>query len=147
MKIEFNRHTKLITFGIGVVILFYTLFFNYLGATEVGITRDLLTGKVNLQHAGMHLSLPWVLVSTIDTRPQRVCVESASRSFNCKLVQFKPEFYKEFVHNEGFYYYWLYNRISFNLGYESEYRGVKDILRGYAFSADRKQFVEITEEY
>ena len=49
------------------------------------------------------------------------------------LVSFDPNGWREFVNNEGFYYYWWSNRISFNMGYDDEYRGMKDLIRGYSF--------------
>ncbi|KKT42441.1 MAG: hypothetical protein UW28_C0002G0034, partial [Parcubacteria group bacterium GW2011_GWA2_44_13] len=64
-----------------------------------------------------------------------------------KLVQFEPKYFKEFVAVQGFHYYWLSNRISFNLGYSDEYRGMKDLLRGYAYGVKKYQFVSVLRDY
>ena len=131
-----------------LVGLFYLAFVNYTEAYEVGMARNFVTGELVLQdHGGFHITAPWVQVSRIDTRPVRVCITSDTRAFNCKLVQFEPSAYKEFVAVQGFQYYWLANRISFNFGYAEEYRGMKDILRGYAFGVQKYPFVTILRDY
>jgi hypothetical protein len=129
-------------------LLFYLLFVNYTEPTEVGIARNWFNGDMYLQDkGGWHLSPPWVWVACIDTRPMRVAVTSASRGYNAKLVQFDPRYWKEFVQVEGWHYYWWYNRLSFNWGYDEEYRGVRDLMRGYAYSAKRYPFIKILNEY
>ena len=131
-----------------LVGLFYLAFVNYTEAYEVGIARNFVTGELVLQdHGGFHITAAWVQISRIDTRPVRVCITSDTRAFNCKLVQFEPSAYKEFVAVQGFQYYWLANRISFNFGYTEEYRGTKDILRGYAFGVQKYPFVTILRDY
>ena len=131
-----------------LVGLFYLAFVNYTEAYEVGIARNFVTGELVPQdHGGFHISTPWVQVARIDTRPIRVCITSDTRAFNCKLVQFEPSAYKEFVAVQGFQYYWLANRISFNFGYTEEYRGMKDILRGYAFGVKKYPFITILRDY
>lgn len=120
---------------------------NYLGYNEVGIARNYVTGALWLQESGFHLTAPWTEVARVDTRPQRVCVTTAGRGFNCKLAQFEPSHYREFVAVEGFYYYWWANRFSFNSGYVDEYRGMKDLLRGYAYSVKPYPFVTVLREY
>ena len=127
--------------------LLYLACMNYLEPTEVGISWNNMTGEIELQQPGWHLTAPWVQVARVDTRPMRVCLTSASRAFNCKLVQFVPREYRLFVETEGFHYYWWYNRISFNLGYGDEYRGMKDILRGYAYSSKQYPFVVVLRDY
>jgi hypothetical protein len=77
----------------------------------------------------------------------RVCITSASRGFNCKLVQFVPSDYREFVAVQGFSYYWWANRISFNSGYSEEYRGMRDLMRGYTYSVKQYPFIKILEDY
>lgn len=123
--------------------------FNYLDSYEVGLTWNVVTGETALQNrAGWHRRAPWVLVSKIDTRPQRVCITSAAHAGkNCKLVQFVPVFYREFVATEGFRWYWWSNRFSYNSGYPEEYRGFRDVLRGYAFSAQQYPFVRVLKDY
>lgn len=131
-----------------VVLILYLAFVNYLSAYHVGIAWNRITGELWLQDTGgWKVTPPWVSVSRIDTRPQRVCFTTAGRGFNCRLVRFVPEKYEEFVEVEGFRYYWWANRLSFNLGYEEEYRGMRDIFRGYAFGVRRYSFIEVVDSY
>jgi hypothetical protein len=131
-----------------LLFLFYLGFLNYTEPTQVGVVRNLVTGNMWLQdRAGWHISPPWVLVARIDTRPLRVAVTTTGRGFSAKLVQFDPKYWREFVAVEGFRYYWWGNRISFNFGYNEEYRGMKDIMRGYAYSAKHYSFIKILNEY
>jgi hypothetical protein len=131
-----------------VLLTFYFAFVNFIDKNEVGIAYNWITGELWLQDtASWKLTSPSVSVSRIDTRPVRVCITTAARAFNCKLVQFEPRHYEEFVATEGFYYYWWANRLSFNFGYREEYRGMKDILRGYAFSPTQYPFLKILQEH
>ena len=131
-----------------VILLFYMFFVNYTEPTEIGIARNMITGKMWTQEkGGIHITLPWVWVACVDTRPMRVGVTSAGRGYSSKLVQFNKNAWREFVAIEGWRYYWLSNRISFNLGYEEEYRGMRDVMRGYAYSAKSYPFIVILEEY
>ena len=116
---------------------------NHVDSHEVGLAWNRVTGNLWVQHGGFHVTWPWVAVSNIDTRPVRVCVTSSSRAFSCKLVRFDPSGFREFVATEGHYYYWWANRISYNGGYVDEYRGMKDILRGYAYGSEQYPFVRI----
>ncbi len=125
----------------------YLAFVNHLEPTEVGISWNYVRGEMRLQAPGWHITPPWVAVARIDTRPMRVCITSAGRSFNCRLAQFVPSAYEEFTEVERFRYYWWANRISFNFGYHDEYRGMRDIIRGYAYSAKQYPFVVILREY
>lgn len=126
----------------------YCAFVNHNEAYQVGIAWNFMSGKLWLQEPGFHLTAPWTLVTRVDARPQRVCITSSSQAaFNCKLVQFEPRFWREFVAVEGWRYYWLSNRLSFNGGYWEEYRGMRDILRGYAFSAKQYPFVVALRDY
>ncbi len=129
------------------VFLLYLACFNYVEQYEIGIAWNRVTGELWQQHAGYYYTSPWVAVSRIDTRPVRVCITTSGRGYNCKLVQFKPEAYREFAAVDGFRYYWLSNRVSFNWGYDEEYRGMKDLLRGYAYSAKQYPFVATLREY
>ena len=131
-----------------VLLIFYLAFVNYTNRNQVGIAWDHLAGVVWLQNTGgWKLTAPWVSVARIDVRPIRVCITSAGRGFNCKLVQIVPAKYQEFLETEGFGYYWWANRISFNLGYDEEYRGVKDIFRGYAFGVRKYGFLKVVDDY
>lgn len=125
----------------------YLPFVNYLEPFEEGIVWNRITGVVSLQNKGWNITAPWVLVARIDTRPTRVCVTTAGRGFNCKLVRFEPNVYKEFVKTEGLYYYWWANRISVNFGYDEEYRGMRDLLRGYAYDVRHYPFVITLRDY
>jgi len=119
---------------------------NYTAFNEVGLARDRVTGALWIQAPGVHFTWPWVAVSAIDTRPIRVCVTSAGKGFSCKLVRFVPSAYREFVATEGHYYYWFANRLSFNFGYHEEYRGMKDLMRGYAYGSKVYTFIAIDSE-
>ena len=77
----------------------------------------------------------------------RVSVDSAGHGYNAKLVQFNPDGWQEFIQTEGFYYYWWANRFSFNFGYDEEHRGLKDVLRGYAYSPKQYSFLKVLDEY
>lgn len=115
----------------------------YIEQGELGLTWNSLTGELGTQEVGFHVSSPFTLVSVVETRPQRVCITSSAHAApNCRLVQFVPERYKEFLAVEGWRYYWFDNLISFNSGHEETYRGFRDVLRGYAFSAQEYPFVE-----
>lgn len=140
-----HGHLALRLFVLSAIALltFYVGFYNNVEQYQAGIAWNRFTGRLELQHAGMYLTPPWVSVSTIDTRPMRVCVTSAGRGFNCKLVRFVPEAYQEFVATEGHYYFWWANRFSFNTGYHDEYRGMKDLMRGYAYSTMGYKFVDV----
>lgn len=130
-----------------ILFLFYLGFLHYSEQGQVGIMRNRVTGELRLDHPGWNFSVPWVSVAKVDARPMRVCITTAGRGFNCRLVKFEPEAYREFVGVEGFYYYWWANRFSFNLGYDEEYRGVKDLLRGYAYGVKRYPFVVVIRDY
>ena len=120
---------------------------HYIEPYQEAIVWNPVAGKLECQNqGGFHLTAPWVEVARIDLRPVRVCITSASRSFSCKLVQFEQSACQEFVRVEGFRYYWWANRISFNMGYDDEYRGMKDVLRGYAFSSKQYPFVKVLED-
>ncbi|MBI2023078.1 hypothetical protein HYT01_00755 [Candidatus Giovannonibacteria bacterium] len=128
--------------------IFYLACVHYLEPNQVGIVRNRFTGEVRLDdQASFDITPPWIAVSRIDIRPMRVCITSASRGFNCKLIQFAPAHFKEFVLVQGFHYYWWANRISFNFGYNEEYRGMKDLLRGYAYGTKQYPFVKILRDY
>ena len=137
---------KIASVAVGLPLLVYLLFFNYADAYEVGIARDRVSGALWLQGPGMHWTAPWVSVARIDTRPQRVCVSTSGRGFSCKLVRFEPKAYESFVAVEGFQYYWWANRISFNGGYSDEYRGMRDLLRGYAYGETAYPFVVVLRD-
>lgn len=148
IKICSTRTAKMTAILLILFCFLYFPFVHYLEPHQAGIGWNLMTGELWLTtKGGWYLSPPWTLVSRIDTRPQRVCVTSATRAVNCRLVEFETQYFREFVVTEGFRYYWFSNRISFNFGYEEEYRGWRDILRGYAFSIKKYQFISVIQEY
>lgn len=133
---------------VGFVLVFWLVFVNHVDQYQAGIAWSFTTGEMWLQKPGYHATAPWTLVARVDLRPQRVCITSASHAaFNCKLVQFQPSAWREFVAVEGWHYYWLSNRLSLNIGYREEYRGFRDILRGYAFSARQYVFIRVLEDF
>lgn len=130
-----------------LVFLLYVSFVNHNEPTEIGIARNLISGEMWMQEGGWYVGPPWAWVSRIDTRPVRLAVTSAGRGYSAKLVQFQKDHWREFVAVEGWRYWWLANRISFNSGYDEEYRGMRDILRGYAYGAKRYPFIAVLAEY
>lgn len=128
-------------------LMFYLSAFNHTEPTELGVAWNVATGEMWAQKGGgWHVTPPWVLVSTIDLRQMRVTITTAGRGFGAKLIQFNPDEWQIFVKTEGFRYWWWANRISFNLGYNEEYRGVRDILRGYAFGIKSYPFIKVLQE-
>lgn len=138
---------RLATALASLVLLFYLLFLHYADQTQVGIVRNWVTGEIRLDTPGWNLTPLWATVAKVDTRPMRVCITSAGRGFNCRLVQFQPQQFRSFVETEGFYYYWWANRISINFGYDEEYRGMRDLFRGYGYSVRSYPFVQVLREY
>jgi hypothetical protein len=137
-----TRWAPLLAVASAFALLVYLPLFHYTGQHEVGLKFNPFMGTVQADTPGFNFSAPWVAVAKLDTRPQRVCVTTVAKVLVCKLVRFNPEGYSEFVKREGFRYYWLDNRISFNFGYAEEYRGVRDLLRGYAFEGTPQKFLE-----
>lgn len=142
-----KRWFKISTSVICVILSFYLMCLNYAQPTDLPIARDIFSGETWNQGGGWHLTAPWVEVAVIDTRPMRVEVTSAGHGFSAKLIQFDRKYWRDFVNTEGFYYYWWANRFSINFGYSEEHRGVRDIMRGYAYSAKHYPFLEIINEY
>jgi hypothetical protein len=121
-----------VKYGLFGGFLFWLLFFNYNSQHQISINRNLFTGDITMNRGGMYITAPWVQVSRIETRPFRICLDCGCKNINCKLVSFNPNGWEDFVKREGFKYYWWNNRISFNLSYKEEYRGIKSILKGYS---------------
>jgi len=135
-----------ITIIVFLVSLFYFGFYHYTDNYEFGIRYNLFTGEIKPDpRTGHHLSYPWVLVTKIDTRPHRICIVSASKNINCRLVQFDPPKYMELIQKEGFHYYWWYNRFSFNYDQET-YRGVDNLLLGHSYGNNRCSCVKVLQE-
>lgn len=128
------------------VFAVYCATVNYVSQYEIGLARNLLTSTVTKQNAGLHFTHPFIFVVHVDCRPTRVNVHSSSRTACSKLVQFVPEYWDAFVKTEGWRLYWWSNRISFNGSYPEEYRGWRDVARGYAFSSKRYPFFRVIQE-
>ena len=130
-----------------ILFLSYCTFYYHSYSWEFVITRNIISGETKPEvRSGHHFTLPWVLASKIDTRPHKVCIASASRNMNCRLVQFDTSQWKNLLEYEGFYYYWWYNRISFSLS-QDNYRGVDNLLLGHAYGKTRGSFVKILEDF
>ena len=93
--------------GASLVALFFfwLLFLNHVDINEIGVAYDSRTGKLSKQECGWHLTEPWVEATTIPTIPVRVEIYNHNRFILPKLVQFQPEYYKEFIEIEGFKYF------------------------------------------
>lgn len=136
------RRRTILAVAIVPIIAFLSTF-NYVEQGNAGLAWNPISGQITLQKAGMHWTAPTTLVTTVETRPQRLCLTSSAQAApNCRLVQFEERYYKEFVAVEGWRYYWFNNRLSFNFGHPETYRGFRDVLRGYAFSAQRYPFIK-----
>ncbi|MBI5467316.1 MAG: hypothetical protein HY975_03865 [Candidatus Kerfeldbacteria bacterium] len=133
--------------ALAVLTFFRVACLNYCEPTEIGVARNLITGHTWLVRGGWTFKYPWVYIPHIDTRPMLVSVDSAGHGYSAKLVQFVPDEWESFVRTEGFYPWWLANRISFNCGYRHEHRGMKDILRGYAYGSKQYPFLRILNEF
>lgn len=143
-----KRRLMLIISAFAIPVVFYLAFVHYIEPHQGAIVWNWASGELRMEtKAGWRVTWPWVSVARIDLRPQRVCITSATQAVSCNLVHFEPKTYREFVATEGFRYYWLANRISFNWGYDEEYRGFRDILRGYTFSTKKYPFIAIVQEY
>ncbi len=138
--------TALATLALAVGLV-YLLFLHYTEVGWIGIERNVVSGELRADTPGWNMTSPWTFVAKIDTRPVRVCVIAVSRGFNCRLVQFQPAAYKSLVETEGFRYYWWDNRISFNFGYAEEYRGIRDLMRGYGYSVKQYPFIKVIREF
>ena len=142
------KHTKLITLLLSALLSFYLMCIYHVEPNEMVITWNPVSGELNSDTtSGYYISPLWEFASNISTSPIRVCITSTSNSYSCMLAQFNPVEYESFVNTQGFGYYWFKNRISFNFGYDDEYRGFKDIMRGYAYGNEDYKFLIIKEDY
>lgn len=144
---KFPSNMSILICVLAGTLLFYLACVNYVEPSEVGIARNRVTGRMWLQHGGFYLTWPWVGVARIDTRPMRVAVTTSGTARNAKLVQFNQKDWELFVQTEGWRYYWWANRFSINFGYDEEYRGLRDIMRGYAYSVKKYPFITTIQEY
>lgn len=130
-----------------LAVFIYFPFTHFSEPTQVGVMRNMVSGEVKRDSPGWNFSPPWVAVAKLETTPVRVCLTTAGRAFNCKLVQFNPSELQSFISTEGFRYYWWDNRISFNFGYSEEYRGNRDLFRGYGYSTKQYPFLKVLTIY
>ena len=141
------RNKILLTFAACLtVFLFYLTCLNHVEPSQIGVAKNVVTRQYWKQGPGWHFTWPWVLVSRVSCSPMRVSVDSAGRGYHAKLVEFVPEQWEEFVRVEGWHYWWWYNRFSVNFGYQDEHRGLKDIVRGYAYCARKYPFIHVIQE-
>lgn len=145
IKFYLDTKRKIILSCVLFILLVYISCYHYTSVHEFGITFNFTSGVIKPDdHTGHHFTPPWVLAAKIDTRPVKVCIASATRNLDCRLVQFDPSKYKELIRYEGFHYYWWYNRFSFNSG-QHTYRGVDNLLLGHAYGQYRCSCVEIIQ--
>lgn len=136
---------KIVLIPLSTLLILYMLFFNIVRIHECTLNYNFFSGEVVLDTVpGIKIKSPWVLVSNIDTRPIRVCIDCSCNNVTCELVRFNPNGYKSFLEKEGWSYYWFRNRLSFNSGNNMEWRGMNNIIRGYSF--DEKSYEFITYE-
>jgi len=133
--------------ALGCLFLFWLMCVHFTPVGTASIQRNHRDGSILLDKPGLHLTPPWIQAAQVELRPMRVCITSAGKGYNCKLVQFDPDQYEQFVQVEGFRYYWLANRISFNWGHDKTYRGFEDIMRGHAFGAESYDFLTELQGY
>ncbi len=140
------KRIRLSLWIVGILFVCYLAFYHFTDSYEFGLTWNMFTGEIKPdKHTGHHFTAPWVLATKIDTRPQRVCIATATRNLNCRLVQFDTAYWRELVKFEGFHYYWWYNRFSFNSGQDT-YRGVTNLLLGHAYGNTRCSCVKVLQE-
>jgi hypothetical protein len=115
------------------------MFFHYIPKGKASLDRNLLTGEVVLnKKIGLNFSYPWIQSAGIDLRPTRYCIDCSCSNLICSLVSFDEAGLNYFIKQEGWSYYWLRNRFSFNLGHSNEWRGWYNIMRGYSFDNQKK---------
>jgi hypothetical protein len=130
-----------------LAILALLLTVNHVEPGEAGLAWNPFRGTVVVQTPGYYVTPPWERVASIDIRPQRLCLTSSAHAApNCRLAQFRIERVNDFIAVEGWRYYWLANRLSFNSGHAETYRGWRDVMRGYAFAHKPVSFIDVQEQ-
>lgn len=144
-QFRLSKLSRILIMSVSFIFLFWLFFVHWTNVQQIAITRNIFTGELKIDtFPGIQISSPWTQVSRIDIRPVRVCVDCECRNMNCKLISFDINGWRNFVEKEGFRYYWWSNRISFNFGNKEEYRGMKNILRGYSFDSEYK-FIKVEQ--
>jgi hypothetical protein len=146
-----NLYTKQNILSIALItstlVFFWSFMFHWTGVHQVGIVRNIISGNIYIDTVpGPNITMPWVQVVRIDTRPHRICVECACTNMTCTLVSFRKEGWKNLIEKEGFRYYWWDNRFSFNMGHRKEYRGINDLFKGYALDGRTHNFLNYHQE-
>lgn len=135
--IKNRKKVKIIGLSLFFLLFFWLFFIHYNQIHHVSVSRNLFTGELILDESkGIKFSAPWVQVIKFDTRPFKVCIDCSCSNINCKLIAFNSVGWEDFLNREGFKYFWFKNRISFNSGNKMEYRGIRHVLRGYAFDKE-----------
>jgi hypothetical protein len=141
-KIAFNSYTV----SFLLVFVFWLFFFHYTPQGKATLDRNIFTGEVVLnKKLGINFTWPWIQSTKVDLRPTKYCIDCACSNMVCVLVtvNFEQAGLDQFIQQEGWSYYWLRNRISFNLGHKMEWRGWKSVIRGYSFDNDKEwKFIE-----
>jgi hypothetical protein len=141
-----NKYVK-IALPVLVVFLFWLSCIHYTDYHSIAITRNIFNGEQKLDdQSGFNITYPWVQVIRIDVRPYKVCVTTTAKTFNCLLVEFNKDGWREFIETEGFHYVWWNNRFSINFGYDEEYRGMRDLMRGYSYDKVPRSFIKHVKE-
>lgn len=147
-KIKSSRTLRKVLICASVIFLYYLTCMYHLEPNEIGISWNPISGESKCDTvAGIHVAVPWEMVSVIDIRPMRICITSTANSYSCQLVTFDKRYWRDFVKAQGFNYWWWNNRLSINMGYKDEYRGFKDVLRGYAYGNRKYRFIRVMEDY
>jgi hypothetical protein len=124
-----------------ILLVFWIIFIHYTPQGKATLDRNIFTGEVVLnKKLGINFTWPWIQSTKVDLRPTKYCIDCACSNMVCVLstVNFDEEGLKEFIQQEGWSYYWLRNRISFNLGHKMEWRGFESVIRGYSFDETKE---------
>lgn len=139
---------KLILFSKTLLVFVWLLFIHYTPQGIATLDRNIISGEITLnKKMGINFSYPWVQSTKIDLRPTRYCLDCSCSNMNCYLAQFDELGLDDFIKKEGWSYYWLRNRLSFNMGHQNEWRGWDNVLRGYVLDSDHEfKFIKRTKE-
>ena len=92
LKITAYTSGAILALAIVGLILFRTLFVNFIDNYEVGYKFDARTGEITvLKESGYIVTPPFIVrVHTVDLRPMQVCINANQRVLNFKFVKFNP---------------------------------------------------------
>jgi len=141
-QILLNKNMKYV-FTVILIFSYWLFCVHYNDSYHISISKNIITGETKCDTmGGVKITAPWVQVIKIDTRPVKICIECSCKNINCNLISFNPHGWQDFIQREGFHYYWFSNRFSFNSGNDNEYRGFKNVIRGYAFDNENYSFIK-----